>query len=134
FVIGSALAVVALAALVAWPRSEPEAPPAGTVMVQPAIPESSPSLAPVPAPSASPIRSAAEAAILASIGDPRAELRDVVTRRDAPQVACGEKRTARDPVFRRFVWLGHLGMLATDDGSQDFGSIAAVCREGQPVP
>lgn len=75
-----------------------------------------------------------EAAILDSMADPRAELRDVVMRRDAPQIACGEKRTSRDPVFRRFVWLGHLKMLATDDGSQDFGNILAVCREGQPLP
>ena len=90
-------------------------------MVPPAVP------APQP-------RSAAETAILASMEDPHAELRDVVVRRDAPQIACGEKRTARDPVFRRFVWLGHLKMLATDDGTKDFGNIAAVCREGQPVP
>uniref|UniRef100_UPI0013D6967A hypothetical protein n=3 Tax=Bacteria TaxID=2 RepID=UPI0013D6967A len=70
------------------------------------------SAAPAPQP-----RSAVEAAIFASMEDPRAELRDVVVRRDAPQIACGEKRTSRDPVFRRFVWLGHLKMLATDDGT-----------------
>ena len=134
FVLG-AIAVAAIAALFAWPPA-PAAPEAGAVVVRPAVPAASPSPTPVPEPSASvpPTRSPVEAAILASIGDPRAELRDVVIRRDAPQIACGEKRTARDPVFRRFVWLGHLKMLATDDGSQDFGNIAAVCREGRPVP
>ena len=68
------------------------------------------------------------------IADPRAELRGVVARRDVPHIACGEKRTSKDPAFRRFVWLGHLKMLATDDGTADFAHIAAVCREGQPVP
>ena len=131
FVLG-VVAVAAIAALIAWPATPP-APEAGAVVVRPAA---SPSPTPVPEPfaSAPPPRSPVETAILASIGDSRAELRDVVARRDAPQIACGEKRTARDPVFRRFVWLGHLKMLATDDGSADFGNIAAVCREGQPVP
>jgi len=126
----------AIVAFVAWPRSAPQTPVSGTVVIRPVTPAVSPVPAPVPKPSASlpPPHSPVEAAILASIGDSRAELRDVVTRRDAPQIACGEKRTARDPVFRRFVWLGHLKMLATDDGSPDFGNIAAVCREGQPVP
>lgn len=124
---------VAAAAFFAWPGRAPRAPDAGTVVIQPAAPrEAAP--APTPVPSASPTRTAVEAAILESMADPRAELRDVVTRRDAPQIACGEKRTSRDPVFRRFVWLGHLKMLATDDGSKDFGNILAVCREGQPVP
>ncbi|MBB4101231.1 hypothetical protein [Sphingomonas kyeonggiensis] len=130
------VAAAAIAALIVWPRSAPQVPEAGTVIIRPAASAASSAPAPVPEPSASvpPQHSAVETAILASIGDPRAELRDVVTRRDAPQIACGEKRTARDPVFRRFVWLGHLKMLATDDGSPDFGTIAAVCREGQPVP
>ncbi|MDQ0252536.1 hypothetical protein J2W22_004624 [Sphingomonas kyeonggiensis] len=134
FVLG-AVAVAVIAALIAWPATPP-APEAGAVVVRPTAPAASPSPAPVPEPSASasPTRSPIETSILASIGDSRAELRDVVARRDAPQIACGEKRTARDPVFRRFVWLGHLKMLATDDGSADFGNIAAVCREGQPVP
>ncbi|MCH7863217.1 MAG: hypothetical protein IH998_16495, partial [Proteobacteria bacterium] len=118
------------------PRSAPVAADAGAVVVRPA--EAPPTPAPVamvpPAVPAPQPRSAAETAILASMEDPHAELRDVVVRRDAPQIACGEKRTARDPVFRRFVWLGHLKMLATDDGTKDFGNIAAVCREGQPVP
>lgn len=123
----------AAAALFAWPGGAPRAPDAGTVVIQPAAPpEAAP--APTPVPSASPTRTAVEAAILESMADSRAVLRDVVTRRDAPQIACGEKRTSRDPVFRRFVWLGHLKMLATDDGSKDFGNILAVCREGQPVP
>jgi len=77
---------------------------------------------------------AIEAAILASIADRGAELRSVAVRRDAPQIACGEKLTSRDPVFRRFVWLGHLKMLATDDGSREFDRIAMICREGQPLP
>lgn len=130
------VAAAAIAALIVWPRSAPQVPEAGTVMIRPAASAASSAPAPEPEPSASlpPPHSPVETAILASIGDPRAELRDVVTRRDAPQIACGEKRTARDPVFRRFVWLGHLKMLATDDGSPDFGNIAAVCREGQPVP
>lgn len=132
------VAAAAIAALIVWPRSAPRVPEAGTVMIRPAASAASSAPAPVPEPEPSasvpPQHSAVETAILASIGDPRAELRDVVTRRDAPQIACGEKRTARDPVFRRFVWLGHLKMLATDDGSPDFGNIAAVCREGQPVP
>lgn len=127
---------VAVAGFFAWPRSAPVAADAGTVVVRPV--EAAPTPAPVPvtepvAPVPQP-RSAVETAILASMEDPRAELRDVVVRRDAPQIACGEKRTGRDPVFRRFVWLGHLKMLATDDGTKDFGTIAAVCREGQPVP
>ncbi|MDH4744435.1 hypothetical protein OMP43_10450 [Sphingomonas sp. CBMAI 2297] len=128
------LVVAAGIAFFAWPRSAPVAADAGAVVVHPVEAE------PVPAPiaeSAAPApqpRPAVETAILASMEDPRAELRDVVVRRDAPQIACGEKRTARDPVFRRFVWLGHLKMLATDDGTKDFGNIAAVCREGQPVP
>ncbi|WHU04467.1 hypothetical protein [Sphingomonas sp. NIBR02145] len=127
------LAAVAAAAFFAWLGSAPRAPDAGAVVIRPVAPrEAAP--VPTPAPSASPTRSAMEAAILDSMADPRAELRDVVTRRDAPQIACGEKRTSRDPVFRRFVWLGHLKMLATDDGSRDFGNILAVCREGQPVP
>jgi len=129
------VAVAAIAALFAWPPAS-RAPDVGAVVVRAAAPAASPSPGPVPEPSASasPMRSPVETAILASIGDPRAELRYVTARRDAPQIACGEKRTSRDPVFRRFVWLGHLKMLATDDGSQDFGTIAAVCREGQPVP
>lgn len=81
-----------------------------------------------------PERPAIEADILASIADPGAELRGVVARRDAPQIACGEKRTPKDRAFRRFVWLGHLKMLATDDGSGAFDAVAAACREGQPVP
>ncbi|MBN8811004.1 MULTISPECIES: hypothetical protein [Sphingomonas] len=126
----------AVAGFFAWPRSAPVAADAGAVVVRPA--DAAPTPAPVPmvepvAPAPQP-RSAVETAILASMEDPRAELRDVVVRRDAPQIACGEKRTARDPVFRRFVWLGHLKMLATDDGTKDFANIAAVCREGQPVP
>lgn len=134
-VVVGAVVVAAIAALFAWPPAPP-APEAGAVVIRRAAPAALPSQPPVPEPSASvaTTRSPVEAAILASIGDPHAELRDVVTRRDAPQIACGEKRTARDPVFRRFVWLGHLKMLATDDGSADFGNIAAVCREGRPVP
>jgi hypothetical protein len=131
------LVVVAAAiAFFTWPRSTPVAAEAGAVVVRPAEPAATSVPSPVPeaaAPSAPP-RSAVEMAILASMEDPHAELRGVVIRGDAPQIACGEKRTSKDPVFRRFVWLGHLKMLATDDGSKDFGNIAAVCREGQPIP
>lgn len=130
------LAAAAAIAFFAWPRSTPVAPEAGAVVVRPAEAP----LTPTPTPTAEPAlpasqpRSAMETAILASMEDPHAEVRDVVVRRDAPQIACGEKRTSRDPVFRRFVWLGHLKMLATDDGSPSFANIAAVCREGAPVP
>jgi hypothetical protein len=131
--------VVVAAAAVAFftaPRSAPVAANAGAVVVQPVeiVATATPSPVPELAAPTAPPRSAVETAILASMEDPHAELRGVVIRGDAPQIACGEKRTSRDPVFRRFVWLGHLKMLATDDGSQDFGNIARVCREGQPVP
>jgi len=89
---------------------------------------------PTGSPAATAPTPAIETAILASIADRGAELRSVAVRRDAPQIACGEKRTSRDPVFRRFVWLGHLKMLATDDGSHEFDRIAMICREGQPLP
>lgn len=89
---------------------------------------------PTPPPAANVAQPAIEAAILASIADRSAELRALAVRRDASHIACGEKRTARDPRFRRFVWLGHLKMLATDDGSADFERIAAICREGQAIP
>lgn len=127
---------VAVAAAFLWWRPSPGDPDAGVVAVTPAEqPRATPSAASLaPGPSATPERPAIEADILASIADPGAELRDVVVRRDAPQVACGEKRTSKDRGFRRFVWLGHLGMLATDDGSGAFDAVAAVCREGQPVP
>lgn len=132
----AAIAVVVAAAAFSWwwpSRSEPEA---GVVAVTPAEqPRAIPSSAsPAPNSSATPERPAIEADILASIADPGAELRNVVARHDAPKIACGEKRTTKDRVFRRFVWLGHLGMLATDDGSGAFDAVAVVCREGQPVP
>lgn len=132
FVAAIIVVVAVIAGAFAWLRSARDVPDAGAVVVRPIEPAEAPS-ARVPMPAAAP-RSAVETAILASIGDPRAELRGVAVRRDAPQIACGEKRTSRDPVFRRFVWLGHLKMLATDDGSPDFGNIAAVCGEGAPVP
>ncbi len=80
-----------------WLRSAPVVADAGTVLVRPA--EASPTPRPAPmmesaAPAPQP-RSAVEAAIFASMEDPRAELRDVVVRRDAPQIARGEKRTSR---------------------------------------
>ncbi|NYT41871.1 hypothetical protein HZY97_13960 [Sphingomonas sp. R-74633] len=136
FIVAILVAVTAITAIFAWPRSAPEAPDAGAVVVRPAEPrEVLPTPTPAPEPLAStPPRPVVETAILASMADPHAELRAVVVRRDAPQIACGEKRTARDPVFRRFVWLGHLKMLATDDGSDSFANIAAVCSEGAPVP
>ncbi|MCW6530388.1 hypothetical protein NED98_09035 [Sphingomonas sp. MMSM20] len=89
---------------------------------------------PTESPAATAPPPAIEAAIFASIADRGAELRSVAVRRDAPQIACGEKRTSRDPAFRRFVWLGHLKMLATDDGSREFDRIAMICREGQSLP
>jgi hypothetical protein len=134
FAVGGVVVAVGIVALYAWPRSVPEVPQPGSIVVRQDPPAASPGLPLAPEPAASPTRSAIEAAILESVADPHAELRKVVVRRDAPQIACGEKRTSRDPVFRRFVWLGHLKMLATDDGSQDFGNIATVCNEGQPVP
>ncbi|WP_125958784.1 hypothetical protein [Sphingomonas koreensis] len=133
--IAALAAAVAAAAFLWWrpSRSEPEAGLVAVTPVEP--PRAIPSAAsPAPNPSATPERPAIEADILASIPDPGAELRNVVVRRDAPQIACGEKRMTRDRAFRRFVWLGHLGMLATDDGSGAFDAVAAVCREGQPVP
>lgn len=136
FLIAAIAAVAAVAAFSGWrqPQGDPEA---GVVAVAPVerparVAPSPPP--PVPSPSATPERPAIETAILASIGDRGAELRDVVVRRDAPQIACGEKRTSKDRGFRRFVWLGHVKMLATDDGSGAFDAVAAVCREGQPVP
>ncbi|MDG2535989.1 hypothetical protein P6144_20180 [Sphingomonas sp. HITSZ_GF] len=137
FLVAALVAAAAVWAVFAWPRGEPAPPDAGAVVVRPADPPTAspePSVLPGPAASSPPPRAAIETAILASMADPHAELRAVVVRRDAPQIACGEKRTGRDPVFRRFVWLGHLKMLATDDGAVDFGKIAAVCREGRPVP
>lgn len=131
----AAIAVVAVAAAILWWRPSQSDPDAGVVAVAPVErPEASPPAQPEPVPSATPVRPAIETAILASIGDPGAELKDVIVRRDAPQIACGEKRTSKDRGFRRFVWLGHLKMLATDDGSGAFDAVAAVCREGQPVP
>lgn len=132
-----AVVTVAAAALVGWWPS-PSDPDSGVVAVKPAGQSgAAPSPAPpepAPSPSAAPLRPAIEREILASIADAGAELRGVVARRDAPHIACGEKRTSKDPAFRRFVWLGHLKMLATDDGSGAFAGVAAVCREGQPVP
>lgn len=132
----AAIAVVAVAAAIFWWRPPRGDPDAGVVTVAPVERRgavASP-VQPAPSPSATSARPAIETAILASIGDPGAELRGVVARRDAPQIACGEKRTSQDRGFRRFVWLGHLKMLATDDGSGAFDAVAAVCREGQPVP
>lgn len=133
------VAAAAIIAVFTWPRGAPVAADAGAVVVQPAtggegMSTPTPSPTPEPGVSVAQPRPAIETAILASMEDPRAELRGVVIRGDAPQIACGEKRTSKDPVFRRFVWLGHLKMLATDDGSKDFGNIAALCREGQPIP
>lgn len=131
----AAIAVVAVAAAVFWWRPSQGEPDAGVVAVAPRRGAVTPSpVQPEPAPSPTPVRPAIETAILASIGDPGAELRGVVARRDAPHIACGEKRTSKDRGFRRFVWLGHLKMLATDDGSGSFAAVAGVCREGQPVP
>lgn len=131
----AAIAVVAVAAAVFWWRPSQGEPDAGVVAVAPRPGAVTPSpVQPEPAPSPTPVRPAIETAILASIGDPGAGLRGVVARRDAPHIACGEKRTSKDRGFRRFVWLGHLKMLATDDGSGSFAAVAGVCREGQPVP
>jgi len=132
----AAIAAVAVAAAVFWWRPSQDDPDTGVVAVAP-VEQPGAGATPVqrePGPSATPVRPAIETAILASIGDPGAELKGVVVRRDAPQIACGEKRTSQDRGFRRFVWLGHLKMLATDDGSGAFDAVAAVCREGQPVP
>ncbi|WP_447726331.1 hypothetical protein [Sphingomonas koreensis] len=135
--IAALAAAVAVSVFIWWPSSH-DAPDAGIVAVtpreQPQAASSPVQPEPAPSPSATRARPAIETAILASIADPGAELRGVVARRDAPQIACGEKRTSKDRGFRRFVWLGHLKMLATDDGSGAFATIAAVCREGQPVP
>lgn len=135
-VIAAIAVVLAVAAALVWWWPSQGDPDAGVVALAPV---ERPGVAPPPAqpepsPTATPKRPAIETAILASIADPGAELRDVVTRRDAPQIACGEKRTSRDRGFRRFVWLGHLKMLATDDGSGAFAAVSGVCREGQPVP
>ena len=132
----AAIAVAAAVATLLWWRPPQGDPDAGVVAVTPVERPraASPPVPPAPSPSATPERPAIETAILASIGDRGAELRNVVVRRDAPQIACGEKRTSKDRGFRRFVWLGHLKMLATDDGSGAFDAVAAVCREGQPVP
>lgn len=132
----AAIAVVAVAAALLWWRPPQGEPDAGVVAITPVErPGAVASPAqPEPVPSPTPARSAIETAILASIGDPGAELKGVVVRRDAPHIACGEKRTSKDRGFRRFVWLGHLKMLATDDGSGSFDAVAGVCREGQPVP
>jgi len=137
--LAAAIAIAAGIAAFVWWRPSHEDPEAGLVTVTPVERPTAAAMAPTlppPAasPSATPARPAVETAILASIADPRAELRGVVARRDVPHIACGEKRTSKDPAFRRFVWLGHLKMLATDDGTADFAHIAAVCREGQPVP
>lgn len=136
FLIAAIAVVVAAAAVLLWWRQPQGEPDTGVVAVTPVERPGAetPPAQPVPSPSATPERPAIETTILASIGDRGAELRGVVARRDAPQIACGEKRTSKDRGFRRFVWLGHLKMLATDDGSADFAAIAAVCREGQPVP
>lgn len=136
-VVIAAIAVVVAVSALLWLRAPQGDPEAGVVAVTPVerpagVSPSPPP--PVPGPSATPERPAIETAILASIGDRGAELRNVIARRDAPQVACGEKRTSKDRGFRRFVWLGHLKMLATDDGSGAFDAVAVVCREGQPVP
>lgn len=134
----AALVLAAVASAFFWGRPGPSDPDSGVVAVKPAgQPGAAPSPAPpgpAPSPSVAPPRPAIEREILASIADHGAELRGVVARRDAPHIACGEKRTSKDPAFRRFVWLGHLKMLATDDGSGAFAGVAAVCREGQPVP
>lgn len=131
----AAIAVVAVAAAVFWWRPSQGEPDAGVVAVVPRPGAVTPSpVQPEPVPSPTPARTAIETAILTSIGDPGAELKAVVVRRDAPHIACGEKRTSKDRGFRRFVWLGHLKMLATDDGSGAFDAVAGVCREGQPVP
>lgn len=136
-----ALAIIAVAVAVAaaflWWRQPQRDPDAGVVAVTPVERAGAARPSPVPpAPIASitPARPVIETEILASIADRGAELRDVAVRRDAPHIACGEKRTSKDRGFRRFVWLGHLKMLATDDGSGAFAAVAAVCREGQPVP
>jgi len=137
FVIAAIAVAAVVAALIGWLPSQDE-PEAGVVAVtpveRPGATASPAQPAPVPSASATPARTAIETAILASIGDPGAELRSVTVRRDAPHIACGEKRTSKDRGFRRFVWLGHLKMLATDDGSGSFAGVAMVCREGQPVP
>lgn len=131
----AAIAVVAVAVAILWWRPSQGDPDAGVVAVVPQPGAVAPSPArPEPVPSPTPARPAIETAILASIGDPGAELKGVGVRRDAPHIACGEKRTSKDRGFRRFVWLGHLKMLATDDGSGSFDAVAGVCREGQPVP
>jgi hypothetical protein len=135
-IVFTAIAAVAVAAAVFWWRPSQGDPEAGVVAVAPVEQPgavASP-VQPEPSPSVTPVRPAIETAILASIGDPGAELKGVVVRRDAPHIACGEKRTSKDRGFRRFVWLGHLKMLATDDGSAAFDAVAGVCREGQPVP
>lgn len=132
----TAIAVVAVVAAILWWRPSQSEPDAGLVAIAPVEQPgaATPPAQPQPVPSPTPARPAIETTILASIGDPGAELKGVVVRRDAPQIACGEKRTSKDRGFRRFVWLGHLKMLATDDGSGAFDAVAAVCREGQPVP